>query len=300
MNFDLSYEVFVVPALWLVLFVSIVVLMFRKKWRTAGLTLLGGAIILGSLVVVPPGHRGVIYSASGGVNPVERPEGVSFMWPLFQSANMVNVREQKYENLEVYAQTKDLLEVTVQLGVNYYIQPTNASELFRDIGKNYELAIIDPAVLDIAKRRVGLIEAVDFPQQREQLARDITDDLAARLDPLGIEVTYVAIQDNIFDSSFVAAVLAKEIADEKAAESFRLVAVAENEAAQAKARADGQAYVIAKEAEGEAHKISQVAEALGFTPEQYLEWLLIQRWDGELPLTLVGDLGNIGLLLEVR
>ncbi len=299
MNFDLSYEVFVVPALWVILLGSLIVLLIRKKWRTAGLTLLGGALILGSLVVVPPGHRGVIYSATGGVSPVERPEGVSLIVPLFQTANMVNVREQKYENLEVYAQTQDLLEVTVQLGVNYYIAPSSAAELFRDIGKNYELAIIEPAVLDITKRRVGLVEAIDFPQQREQLASDILSDLAARLGPTGIQVTYVAIQDNIFDKAFVAAVLAKEIADERAAESERLVAVAKNEAAQVEARAEGDARAAALQGEGQAEAIMAVAEALGFTPDEYLNWLQLQVWDGRLPMTYVGDLGNIDLLMEV-
>ncbi len=299
MSFDLTYEVFIVPVSWLILFVTLVILMIRKQWKRAGIVFLGGAVVLGSLVVVPPGHRGVIFSANGGVNEVERNEGVSLMIPLFQSANMVNVREKKYENLEVYAQTKDLLEVTVQIGVNYYIQPTNAAELFRDIGKNYELAIIEPAVLDISKRQIGLVEAIDFPSQREQLAADITADLAARLGPRGIEVTYVAIQDNIFNPSFVSAVLAKEIADEKASESLKLVQVATNEASAVAARAEGDARAAALQGEGQGKAITKVAEALGFDPQQYLAWLQLQVWDGNLPMTYVGDLGNLNLLLGV-
>ena len=275
-------------------------MLFRRKWRTAGITITAGAIILGSLVVTPPGNRGVIFSAGTGVQEVERNEGVSFMLPLFNSANMVNVREQKYENLEVYAQTKDLLEVTVQIGVNYFIQPTQAAELFRDVGKSYELAIIEPAVLDIAKRQIGLVDALDFPNNRQAIAAAISGDLTARLEQRGIEVTYVAIQDNIFDPSFVAAVLAKEIADEKAVESKRLVAVATNEAEGVRKTASGLADAVALTGEGEASAIASVSDALGFTTDEYLGWLRLNRWDGVLPDTLVGDAGEFSILLEVH
>jgi len=299
MTFDLSYEVFIVPASWLLLFIAAITLMVRKQWKAAGLSVVIGGLILGALVVTPPGHRGVIFSAAGGVSEQERQEGVSLMLPILQSANMVNVREQKYENLEVYAQTQDLLEVTVQIGVNYYIQPNQAAEVFRDIGKNYELAIIEPAVLQISKRQIGLVEAIDFPGQREAISGAIADELATRLGQRGIEVTFVSIQDNIFDPDFVAAVLAKEIADEKAAESQRLVAVAENEAEQVRERAAGDADAAALQGAGQAEAIDAVAAALGFTPEQYLSWLQLQVWDGRLPSTLVNPDGNIDLLLGV-
>lgn len=300
MNFDFGYEVFVVPIVWVGLLIAVTILLVRRKWRTAGLTILIGGVLVGSLVVVPPGHRGVIYSAAGGISPVERAEGVSFMFPVLQAANMVNVREQKYENLEVFAQTQDLLEVTVQIGVNYFIQPGQAAELFRDVGKNYELAIIEPAVLDISKRHIGLVDAIDFPTNRQAIADSISVDLTARLGQRGIQVTYVAIQDNIFDPQFVSAVLQKEIADELAARSERLVAVATNDAEATRQTASGDADAIALKGEGEASAIAAVSKALGFTSNEYLSWLQLNRWDGVLPDTLVGDSGNFNILLGVN
>jgi len=213
---------------------------------------------------------------------------------------MVNVREQKYENLEVYAQTSDLLEVTVQIGVNYFIQPDQAAELFRDVGKNYELAIIEPAVLDISKRQIGLVEAIDFPGKRQAIATAITTDLATRLGQRGIAVTYVAIQDNIFDKAFVAAVLAKEIADEQAAQSLREVAIATNQAESVRRQASGAADALVFEGDGKASAIAAVSDALGFTAGEYLSWLQLNQWDGVLPDTLVGDVGDYEILLGVN
>ncbi len=68
MSFDLSYIEYMVPGMWLALLIAITVLAFRRKWKVAGASLLVGAMILGILVVTPPGHRGVIYSWSGGIN----------------------------------------------------------------------------------------------------------------------------------------------------------------------------------------------------------------------------------------
>ncbi len=300
MSFDLSYIEYMVPVAWLALLITITVLAFRRKWQVAGATLLSGSLLLGMLVVTPPGHRGVIYSWTGGISQVERPQGVTVMLPLFMSANMVNVRVQKYENLEVYAQTKDLLEVTVQVGVNYRIEANRSAEVFEDIGKHYERDIIEPAVLTITKRQVGLVEAVDFPARRLAIADAITDDLTVRLERRGIEVTYVAIQDNIFDPDFVKAVLDKEVADEKAATALRQVEIARNEAESVRVRASGDADAIAFRGDGERAAIEAVVAALDFSPEEYLDWLQLNRWDGRLPSTLVGEAGDLALLLGVE
>ena len=312
MKFDLGSEVFILPVLWIIVFIVgfvMIVISFQKikkvndegdvvvvkRWvdkkrlRNAAIVTVGGFLILSSLVVTPPGHRAAIWSAASGVSPVERTEGVSFIIPIIQNATMINVREQKYENLEVYAQTRDLLEVTVQIAVNHYVEPDLSAELFRDVGLSYQVIIIEPAVLDIVKREIGLIDAADFPQQRAKLAADIRSSLNDRLSQRGIVITYVAIEDNIFDSDFVDAVLNKEIADENAAESGRRVEVARNEAQQVREKASGDADAVALAGRGTAEAIEAIAASLGFTPLQYLDWLRLTQWDGSLPSTLLSE-----------
>jgi regulator of protease activity HflC (stomatin/prohibitin superfamily) len=203
--FDLGAEVFIIPSLWFVLLATVVTMLatsFRRdvvtiededgdlvgevvKWKTnkprrnkAMGILLVGALSIAALVVVPPGHRGAIYTTSG-VDVVERNEGYSLMLPILHNANMVNVREQLYETINengeatLFAQTRDILEVPVKLGVNYIINPDKAADIFKDVGHSYEAAIIKPAVFDVATQEIGKIDAVDFPREREKLAQAI-------------------------------------------------------------------------------------------------------------------------------
>ena len=135
-----------------------------------------------ALVVTPPGHRGVVYSQSGGVITAERVEGLSFIIPLVQSAVQIDVRTQKYE-VEAFAQTKDLQEITVPIAVNYHVDPRLAAELYQEVGRDYERVVIRPAVLQHAKAAVGQVRAVDFAVQRAQLATDIASTLEAELAP---------------------------------------------------------------------------------------------------------------------
>ncbi len=304
MIFDLGTEILIKPVLYAVLTIGVFAGLIasikrikiegedeefiQTKWtlrrdrlrRTLGVGAVG-LLVLSSLVVVPPGHRGVLYTAEG-VHEEEKGEGYSFILPIIHNVANVSVREQAYRNESVYAQTSDLLEVTMVLGVNYRVQASQAAEVYRDLGRDFEGNVIERAVLDTAKEQAGLIEALDFAQQREKLAQSILSGLRARLEPLGIAVTYVAIEDAVFDASFVSAVLAKEVADEKAQESARLVAVAENEARQRVATATGEATAI--EIEALARQAEQ--DLLGLTPTEYV-WYKV--WNGQLPVTLIGD-----------
>lgn len=308
MTFDLGTEVLIKPILWALLSVttlSLLISSFKRikievegeegfeltKWkvngsrlRRAGIIGLIGGLFLTAFVVVPPGHRGVLYTSSG-VSTVERAEGYSFIAPVIHNVALVSVREQAYTNDSVFAQTADLLEVTLQLGVNYRVDASEASEVYRDLGADYEGTVVERAVLDIAKEATGQIEALDLAQEREKLAQAILSGLRARLEPLGIVPTFVAVEDAIFDKGFVSAVLAKEIADEKAAESKRLVEVATNEAQQAIERATGTATAIAIEAQAKREE----QELLGMSATEYV-WF--KTWDGVLPATLLGDGGE--------
>ena len=251
----------------------------RRLMRTA-VTLVAGVAVIGSLVVVPPGHRGAIYKADG-IDVAERNEGYSLMVPLFHNANMVNVREQLYSNEEVYGQTADVLEVTMQVGVNYRINPEKAADIFREVGHEYETAIIENAVLDIGKAVIGQFDAGEVPVKRGEITSKMRDGLAARLAPVGIDVTFVALRDIILPESFVEAVELKEVAQEKQEESLRLVEVAKNEADAVKKRADGDAYAITALAAAREDEQTR----LGLSPTEYV-WFT--KWDGILPSTLLG------------
>lgn len=311
MNLDAyGYEVLIQPALYAAAVIAVCVALLkgagrrdgklrlaRGAGRRAGLVLAVAALIVPAVVVTPPGHRAAIYNLSGGVSPIERGEGVSLIIPYAETARMVNVRTRVFTDGEVYAQSSDLQEITVQIAVNYHVDPDLAAELYQRVGLDYEKTIIRPAVLQLVKQEVGLVKAADFAINREPLARAIESELTAQLAGFGVTVEYVNIEDAIFDPDFIRAVKEKVVADEIADKEQRLVAAETARKQQQIIQAEAVEQRKLIEARGESAAIETIAAALGFTPDQYLQWLLIGRWTGDLPQTLLGDPGEFGVLL---
>jgi prohibitin 2 len=281
--------------------VALVVFIVRAVRGHAGATrgivaaLACGLLLYPSIVVTPPGHRGVIYSSTGGINPTERVEGVSFVIPYAQSAVMINVRTLRY-TVDAPSQTSDLQEINVPISVGYHVVPGMAAELYRDVGKGYEGIIISPLVFQLAKAEVGQIRAVDFARQRAALAESITTQLTAALAPYGLVVEWVAVEDAVFDPAFIDAVKNKIIADEKASQEERLVAAAEAQARQVRAKAQGEADRIIIEATAQADANLIIAQSLTV---DLLIWQRIIHWNGVLPTTLVGEGAPLDLLFNV-
>lgn len=269
-------------------------------FRKAGIRLLVGVALLAAIVVTPPGHRGVIYSATGGVNAGERVEGVSLIIPFYQTATQIDVRTQKFFTDAAFAQSSDLQEITVVGSVNYRVDPTRASELYADVGKSYEETVLAPAFFQLVKQEVGQIKAVDFALAREALARDIAVELQQQMEPFGIVIEFVNIEDAVFDGDFIRAVKEKVIAAEEALEQQNLIAAEAAKKEQVIIQAQAEAERLLTEAAGQREAIEEIAAALGFTPEEYLTYQLLLNWDGTLPTTLVGDGTGLDLLLNIQ
>jgi regulator of protease activity HflC (stomatin/prohibitin superfamily) len=314
-----GYEILVTPALYLASAISILTVLFRGSGRNpvpdgdggftkgrftlkpgakrrAGTATLIAVLVLPALVITPPGHRAAIFDLGGGVSPVERGEGLSLVVPWFQTPRMVNVRTQIY-SVEVYPQSLDLQEVTVPVAVNWHVQPDQAAELYQAVGLDYARTVIAPAVLQLVTQEVGQFKAIDFAQSRAALAEAVHKALQDRLGHYGIQVESVNVEDAIFAANFIQAVEAKVIADQKAAEAKRLIEVAAAEAQAVRERAAGDRDAAIFKAEGQRQAIEDVSAALGFTPQEYLRWVMLSAWDGLLPSTLVGDAGEFNLLI---
>ncbi len=314
-----DYEVIILPFLYVVSALAVLITLVRGIQRTetgtaedglathrwgyntrnlkiAGMILGVAAIIIPSLVVTPPGHRAAIYSMFGGVSTQERPEGLSLVFPYAQTPHQINVRTQKIE-IEAFAQSKDLQEVTVKTSVNYHIDPTQAAELYDELGGNYEETVIAPAVLQRTDAEVGLIEALDFAAKRGELATSIQTALELQLGGYGIVVEYVNIEDAIFQSAFIASVEQKVIAGQTVETELRLVDAAQSIADQVVKAAEGEAAAIIAVANAQADANDVIDASL---TNDVLLWQRINRWDGILPATLLsaGD-DSLDVLIEI-
>lgn len=255
----------------------------RKILFRFGTGVVLAGLVYSSLVITPFGHRNVIWSV-GGVSYEERQPGLSFIVPLVQRAYRVDTRQQRYVTINsegaanAFVQSKDLQEITVRASLVYSITPDRAAELYDQVGSEYAQRIIEPIFFDAIKEAGGQRVALSFAEELATIAEDIEAIVAPQLEQRGIRVHSVALEDAVFDSAFILSVKEKVIADQEAAEQQRLVAAEEARKQQVELQA------AAERAR---------AAALGLTPAQYLEWLWLQKWDGALPKTLLGDATSV-------
>lgn len=299
-------EELIQPGLWAItigvalLFGALALLVRRRGGRTRPFTLVVlGALVAAALVVpaigvVPAGHRGVVYEWSGGVSKTERGEGIAILVPWAQRMRSISVRTQKVFSDKVFSQSSDLQEITVVASINYHVDPSKAAELYQRVGDLYPNTVIQPALFQRTKAAIGQVKAEDFALGRANLAETIQIQLSKQLSPYGIVVEFVNVEDAIFDKDFIAAVKAKIIAEQKAAEQRRLIEAerAIKEQTIIKAEADAKAIQIKADADAYANLV--VAQSI--TPE-ILRWKWLVTWNGQVPTTLAG--ADAGVLLGV-
>lgn len=252
------------------------------------------ALVVPSIAVVPAGYRGVVYSVDGGVQKKPRGEGVTLIVPWLQHLTTVSVRTQKVVIPKMYAQSRDLQEITAPVSVNYHIDPTKAPHLYQAVGLNYAQTVIQPALFQRTKAAIGKIRAINFSTRRDALALKIQQQLISQLSGYGIAVEYVNVEDAVFDPAFVKAVKDKVIARQKAAEQHNLIAARRAQKTQTIINAQAKARSILIEATAQAQANRRIEQSL---TGDLLRWKWLTTWNGILPSTVVG--GNVTPLLGI-
>ncbi len=233
-----------------------------KMKPNAGLVLGGGIVVLMVLFfvfcfrVVGVGETGII-TRLGKVNR-ELSSGVHIKapWPI-EDLTRFDTRIQK-EQIDAAASTIDLQDVTTTLAVNYNIDPTQVSRLFREVGVDWKMRILDPAIQEAFKSISAQYTASDLLTKRSEVKAKVLEKLGARLAERGIKLDDVSIVNFKFSAEFTKAIEQKQIAQQQAEQAnFHLE----------QALKDAQAQ--------QAQKTSLSAELL--------EKLAIDKWNGVMP-----------------
>ena len=302
----MQYELMIQPVLWAVSGGVCAAYLVRALWVghkdepvrhhvfVAVASVIVALAIVPAIGVVPPGSRGVVYSADGGIQLAERGEGFTIVVPWAQKLRIMSVRTQKVYSAKIFSQSRDLQEITVVASVNFHVDPAKAADLYRNVGPAYQDTVVQPALYQRLKAGVGQINAVDFAVQRDALARTVERQLTDQLGQYGIIVEYVNIEDAIFAKQFVSAVQDKVIAIQKAAEQRRLVEVQAAIKRQTIIRAEARARSVLIEAQAQAKANLLLARSLS---SPLLQWRWITTWNGVLPTTLLNG-GRAALLLN--
>lgn len=260
--------------------VAVSVVWFFQRWfagLVAGLAVFLATIVVGSFTIISAGHTGVQVTF-GEVNMTPLSEGVHFVNPL-SSIKDVDVRLQKAELKGASAGTKDLQQVHTDIVVQYRLNAGKVPHIYKEFGLNVDDKVLGPGINEAFKSVTGHYTSEELITKRDEVSMAITEHLRSKMAPFNIDVSGVSLVNFGFSAEYQKAIESKVIATQnklKAEQDLERIKV---EAASRVAQAKGEAEAISIQA--------QAIQSNGGQNYVQLQW--IQKWDGNLPNTMLGD-----------
>ena len=251
----------------------------KLKWVSLGLLCL--VIFFNSFGTIGAGERGVLLRF-GAVTGNIKNEGLYFKIPFVEKVIKSDIKVQK-EQVDADAASKDLQTVTSTVALNYHIDPNYVATIYQEVGVEYKIRIIDPAVQEAVKASTAKFTAEQLITKREMVREEIKTLLRERLHARGLIIDEFNIVDFNFSLSFNAAIEAKVTAEQNAFAARNKLEQIKFEAEQAVAEAKGKAEAITIE-----------AQALQNNP-QVLELRALENWNGVLPQVTGGAIPFVNI-----
>jgi len=239
-------------------------------------------------VAIGAGERGVVLNF-GAFNGAVMTPGLHLRIPVIQTVVRYNVQTQKDE-VDASAASKDLQEVTAKIAVNYHIEPDRVGDLHKNIGDGYRNRVVDPAIQEAIKAATAQYTAEELITKRVAVKDAMRTALNERLSREYITVEEVSIVNFSFSESFNVSIEAKVTAEQDAL-------AAKNKLEQVKYEAQQQIETAKAMAEAIRIQASAVNAQGG---ADYVKLQAIQKWDGKLPVYMMGGDALINLPAFVK
>jgi regulator of protease activity HflC (stomatin/prohibitin superfamily) len=178
-------------------------------------------------------------------------------------------------------QTAESLDVNAKIGVEYQVEHSKVSTIFQTYRKGVDEITdinIRQNISDSLIDHASTMSVNQLAANKTKLMQQVTADLRAKLDPIGIHIVKLSwVGDITYPDTVRAAINAKIEATQKAL-------LRENEVAEATAQAQKEV----EKAKGDATAIQIKGDALRKNPE-VLQLETISKWDGKLPMYQGGN-----------
>ena len=214
----------------------------------------------------------------------------------FEQVHPINVRTQ-IERVEIVGFSSDIQQVVMLTSINYNVTPEAANTLYRTISGDYFSTLILPRVNENVKVVVSNYNAESLIANRETLSQEVLKLMKTDMEPYGITVTAVSIENIDFTDAFEAAVEAKQVATQEKqkaqTQQDQKTMEARQNAERRKIEAQAEAEAVKVKAEAEAEANRKIAESL---TRELIDYVQAEHWNGELPATYVGSKSAIPIL----
>ena len=240
-------------------------------------------IMFESVVVVQAGHRGVVLYVGAVENRVLG-EGIHFIIPFAEQVVPLEVRTLKFQ-ADASAASNDLQEVQTTIALNYHISPSQANVIYQQLGADYADRIIAPTIQESVKASVAKFNAEELITKRATAKAVIAHTISNTLSARNIVVETVFITDFAFSQAFANQIESKVVAFQKYLTEQNNLKAVQVVANQTVVQANATARSNVAKANGESQAIKIITVQLKQSPE-YLHWLSINRWNGQMPYAL--------------
>lgn len=192
--------------------------------------LLSLAIIIflfNAIRIVGPGETGV-YSLFGKVKDNEVKSGLHIINP-FAKITPMSIRTEEYTMSATRGEgkvsgadaitslTKEGLSVDLDMTVLYRIEEDKASDIYKDVGLNFEDKILRPSIRTSIRDIIAQYEAKDiYSEKREEAANKIKDNLTTDLKGRGIIIEEVLLRNVALPANLAQAIQEKLQAEQEA------------------------------------------------------------------------------------
>lgn len=258
---------------------------FEIGFRISGGILVGLSIlflIISFLYIVNPGEVGVEILFGKVVKYA--PSGMNIKNPLAKIVKM-DLRTKKYQT-KLEGASKDLQEIGIDIAINYRLDYEKIADLYNQVGVDYEVKVIEPAVMNLSKAAVSQFPIADVIVKRNELSTLILDSLTERLSKYYIILETVNLNNIAFAPSFTKVVEEKQIEEQKikTAEYQKEQAKQKAEQLIIEAKAEAETKILNARAESEKQRLLKYA-----TSKEVIELKWIEKWDGNLPTYMMGN-----------
>jgi len=239
-------------------------------------------------VKIGAGERGVVMNF-GAVQDKILGEGLHFRVPIMQVIEKIDVRIQKSETTAA-ASSKDLQDVRSTIALNYHIMPDRANWVYQNLGREFKMRVIDPAVQESVKAVTAKYTAVELIGKRQQVSEETEKLLTEKLAEFALNVDGFSIIDLEFSRKFINAIESKQEAEQLALKAVRDLERIKIEAEQkiTEAHAEAESLRLQKE------QITPLMVKL-----RQIE-MLDKKWDGAMPRVIFsGGQGGVIPLMDI-
>lgn len=243
-------------------------------------------IIFESITTVPTGYVGV-KTRFGQVQDDTIQEGLNFKVPFIENIVKIDCKTQKIE-YDMEASSKDLQKISnLKVAVNYSIDKQKANILYREIGKDFKSIIIEPTIYETMKSAIANYTAEELVTKRQEVSNLAQEGLTNKLKDKGINITSLSMTDLSFSKEFDKAIEEKQVVEQETQK-------AQYELQKARVENEKKIENAKTEAEVMKQQNEQITENTLKLKKLEIQQKLIEKWNGQLPTTTLGE--NIPIL----